>query len=339
MRAVVKAEKGVEIKDVPYPVAGRDEVIIQVYYAGICGSDISRYRDNIYMPPGIILGHEYAGVIVEKGSEVEAFQVGDRVTSSVAKTCQHCYQCRRGEVTLCSSVQRIGIDFNGAFAQYVAVPAYLVHHLPPEMTFQQGASVEPVAVVTRAIEKVGISAGDTVLVYGPGPIGLYALQVVLASGAVKAVVAGTRDSRLELARRLGAHHTINIKQENLREKVAKYTDGLMADVVVEAAGSPDVVEDVFATVRRGGGVVFTGLPYKPSRFDLQAMVRREPRVHASILNSWIDFHRAIKLLAAGKVRTDGIITAEYPLEEFEKAAQAMINREAVKVLLKIAPGS
>lgn len=335
MLAVVKAEKGVAIKDLPYPKLEDNSVIIKVKYAGLCGSDINRYLDNIYMPPGIVLGHEFSGVIAEKGANVHGIEIGDRVTSGVTKTCGVCRYCHTGRLTLCGKLERIGLDFNGGFASYVVVPETLVHPLPGDMTFQAGASVEPVAVAVRAVDKVKISGGDTVLVYGPGPIGLYAMQVALASGAGKTIVVGTRAPRLELAHRLGSTHTINIREENLHEKVAEYTEGLLADVVVEAAGTPDIVDDVFATTCKGGWVVFTGLPHEHSQFDLQAMVRRELNIHSSILNSWDDSNRAIKLLDSGKVKTSGIITHELPLEEFESAVKMVLDRKAIKVLLKV----
>jgi len=338
MKAVVKEEEGVgfEIKEVDYPKLRSEDVIIQVKRVGICGSDIPIYDGIRKVPLPLIPGHEFAGVIVKKGNAVREFEVGNRVTAGLVIGCGKCPFCKTGYESLCENIVEIGIDINGGFAEYVAVPSKVLHRLPKELSFDDGASIDPLASAYRFTRKVSINTADTVVIIGPGPIGLYALQIAIAEGAKKAIIIGAQgdENRLGVAENLGAYKTINVFQENALEKIEEYTNGNMADVVVEATGNPVTVDLALRSVRKGGRVVFGGIFHKFSEIDPSKIVRKELKVFGSFCYSSVDFSKCIELLLNKKVGTARIITHTLPLEKIEEGIKLIKRKEAIKVMLK-----
>ena len=234
MRAVVKYAHGkgnVELRDMPEPTPGPDEVMIEVKAAGICGSDLHIFDEDIKLPirPPVIIGHEFSGVIAEVGSSVTKWKPGDRVTSETsAHVCGECLPCRTGNYNVCAEKRLIGYWFNGAFAKYCVVPSRLVHKLPDNVSFLAGALCEPLACcVNGVIEKTRILPGDVVVIAGPGPIGLLSLQIAKSQGATVVLCGLSQDEkRLKLGEELGADLIINVEEEEARlnkeiEKVQK----------------------------------------------------------------------------------------------------------------------
>ena len=338
MKAVVKEEKGVgfKIKEVDYPKLGPEEVIIQVKCVGICGTDIPIYEGVREVPLPLIPGHEFSGVIVEKGKDVKEFEIGDRVSARLVISCDRCSFCKNGYESLCEDIVEIGIDINGAFAEYVAVPYKVVHHLPEKLSFEDGASIDPIASAYRFIRKVSVTTADAVVIIGPGPIGLYALQIAVAEGAKKAIIVGAKgdESRLEVAKDLGASKTVNICQEDALEKIKEYTNGTMADVVVEATGNPAAVDFALNSAKKGGRVVLGGIFHKLSEIEPGKIVRKELKVFGSFCYSSTDFSECIELLLNKKVETARIITHILPLEKIEEGIKLVKRKEAIKVILK-----
>lgn len=338
MKAVVKEKEGqgFEIREVNYPEFGQEDVVIQVKRVGICGSDMPIYEGIRKVPLPLIPGHEFAGVIIEKGDAVNDFEIGDRVTAELVISCGKCFFCKTGHEPLCENMVEIGIDINGAFAEYVAVPCKVLHRLPEELSFEDGASVDPLASAYRFTRKVAISSADTVVIIGPGPIGLYALQVAVAEGAKKAIVAGAKgdEKRLEVARNLGACKTINVMHEDTLEKIKEYTDGYMADVAIEATGNPTAVDLALSYVRKGGRVALGGIFHRLSEIDPAKVVRKELKIFGSFCYSWMDFSECIKLLSNKKVETKKVITHTLPLEKVEEGIKLIKRKQAIKVMLK-----
>jgi len=337
MLAVVKEGPGpgFTLKEVEKPIPGKGEVLIAVKSVGICGSDIPIFKGIRAVSYPLVPGHEFSGDIVEVGTGVKGYKPGDRVTSSIVINCGRCFYCREGEETLCERIREIGIHVNGAFAQYVIVPEHTLHHMPDGMTYNQGASIDPVASAYRAVRKAHITVADVVIVFGPGPIGLYALQLATLEGAKKIIMVGTRDERLEIAKTLGADLTINIRQQSeyLGEIVKKFTEGHMADVVIEATGRPDTVESCITCVCKGGRVILAGVFHESAVFSVSRLVRSEARIEGSICYTWNEFEVAMGLISTSKVEIKPIVTHELPLSQMSEALKLIDRRQALKVIL------
>ena len=256
MLAVRKVARGVgniEVLDVPEPHAGPDQVVIEVDSAGICGTDLHIYFDEFETSPPVTIGHEVSGRIVELGSDVAGWKLGDRVTTETYfYTCGHCLNCRRGRRNLCLQRRSIGSKEDGAFAAYLATPACNLHQVPDGLDLQSAALTEPLACTVHGVlETAGVRPGDNVVITGPGPIGLLALQLVKIAGARVLILGTNQDTeRLKLARRLGADGVINVQQvDNVVESVQDFsTDG--ADLVIECSGAAAAAKTLTDVARR-----------------------------------------------------------------------------------------
>lgn len=346
MKAVMKTrrERGVEFKDVEEPKINEDEVLIEVKFAGVCGTDLEIYEwhpelmDTFPVPINLpfILGHEFSGEVNQMGSKVKGHRIGDRVVANPILSCGSCFFCRKGEASICDYRPTLGVGINGAFAKYVAVPATNLFNLPENVSFEEGAITELLSVAVHAAERVGVGCGDTVAITGPGPLGLMMLMVAKAAGASRVFVTGieTDEQRLKTAIELGADSVINVKMENPTECVKKLTEGLGADIVFETAGHPSAVTQAIALARKGGRVGILGLSPRLSPIQTSHIVLWEKEligIRAYYPQTW---KRSIALLSAGKVRLDPLITNKLPLADVESGFRLMGERESIKVLLK-----
>ncbi len=336
MLAVVKDKKGLgyTIKEVEIPRPKDDEVLIKIKAVGICGTDVPILKGIRDVPIPLIPGHEFAGDIVEVGSKVKDFKVGDRVTPAIVIGCGHCYFCRKGLETLCDNIIETGIHVDGAFAEYVTVPEKVVHRLPDNMTYEQGASIDPIASAYHPVKMASIGSEDIVVVFGPGPIGLYAIQIAKAEGAKKIISVGVKgdEDRLELAKKLGADETI-ISSEKLLEDISKFTHGRMADIVFEATGHPSVFEMALSSARKHGTVVMIGIFHEPATANIAQIVRREIQIKGSLCYTWQDYKECIDLVEAGKVRIEPMISHIFDLKDMDKALEVIDERKAIKIIL------
>lgn len=342
MKAIVKTKRGlgnVELRDVGVPEMAPDEVLIEVNSSGICGTDVHIYHDSAFYTPPVIMGHEYAGVITQVGDEVSDFNEGDRVTSPATIPCGTCFMCRTNRVNRCIGEQKriLGTHkADGTFAKYVAVPSKILHKIPDALRFDEGAVAEPAACAIHNVsEIVGIDSGDVVVVLGPGPMGLLSLQVAKISGAEKVIVTGLNadKDRLKLAEKLGADITINVEEDDVVEAIGSMTDGLGADVVIEASGASAARKQAFNLVRRCGKVGLIGLTGKPTQIDLDKVVEGELDVKGSWGTVWSSWRKALSLISSGKIQVAPLITAKLPLERWYEGFRMMEERNALKVLL------
>ena len=343
MIALVKAERGsghLELRDVPVPKIEADEVLIRVCACGICGSDLKIQDDHHPYTPPVVIGHEFAGEIVEVGASVKGWAVGERVVSEQhTHACGRCRQCLTGNAFACASKRAPGYFIDGAFAKFIKVPAWLLHRVPDNLNFVEAAFTEPSAVAAHGLlDRTGVSPEDVVLVLGCGPIGLVAAQMAQAAGAAKVIITGVeRDeqARLPKARELGIDCVVNGERADLAARVADLTGGEGADVVVELSGSPQAIAQSFRLARRLGRVGIIGQP--PS--DEIAIPYREALFRAltvsfSYSSRYTSWERVLSLFARGAIRPAQFVTHVLPLAEWERGFELSRSGEAVKVVLE-----
>jgi L-iditol 2-dehydrogenase len=343
MKALVKQQFGqgfVDLVDIDEPIVAENEVLIKVKAAGICGSDI-HYKEGTltnYIPP-VALGHEFAGEIVGLGNKVTGFKLGDRVVAEAHRGgCGSCRNCLRAEVEVCRQKRAIGYKIHGCFAPYVAIPTSCLHRIPDHLSYEHAALTEPIAIVMKAIgQECPIQAEDFVVVLGCGPIGLLAAAVAKAEGARAVMITGTdRDEkvRLEAARKMGIQHVVNIQKEDVVKKVMDLTNGVGADVVVEASGADPAIQQTVDLVRIYGSICGVGLPAKESLdFPWRKALFKGAHIHMSISSNWTAWERAVSILANRKIAIEHILSGTYPLHEWETAFHKLENLEAIKILL------
>lgn len=342
MKALVKTQKGVgylELREVPEPVPAANEVLIEIKAAGICGTDIHVKHDEFAYWPPVILGHEFSGEIVQIGAEVKGWHVGDRVTGEPhTKACGFCPLCRTGNIQICPEKRSPGWGIDGAFAKYLAYPPHLLHRLPDNLSYVEAALAEPTAnIATDLLERGKVEPEDFVVVLGPGPIGLIAAQAAKAEGARAVMVIGTNADeavRLKTARELGIDYVVNLQEEDPVQKCLELTDGLGADLVVECSGAPPAIASTPQYVRKLGRICAIGLTgKKPVQFDWDAAQGKACTIIFNISTYYTSWKKALSMLSSGKVSARKIITHEFPLDEWEKAFEAVENLTALKAVL------
>ncbi len=341
MHAVIKETPGpgFVLRKMPVPSIGPDDVLIQVQAVGICGSDLPIFAGKRSVPLPFVPGHEFAGIITAVGENVQDYQIGDRVAPGLVIHCGECLPCRRGEESLCDNIVETGIHVNGAFAEYVSVPAKTLHRLPEGVDFTMGAAIDPVASAYRPVKKAGIGSEDLVVVFGPGPIGLFAAQLAKAEGARQVIVIGLRQDadRLALAVELGLTTVVMDEKQNLAEQIRSVSGGELPRVVLEATGNAGVFMDCLSVVDKGGIIVVAGIVHENSVFDFAQVVRREIHIAGSICYTWREFRESLRLVADGRVQVMPLITHHLPLADIGRGLDALQKKEAVKVMLY--PGS
>lgn len=338
MKGVAKLAPGegnVGLLDIPVPAILPGHVLIEVKAAGVCGTDIHIYHGEYTSHPPVVMGHEVAGLVAEVGDGVTNCQVGDRVTcETYFYVCGHCDFCRAGLPNLCPQRKSIGSGVHGGFTQYVLVPAHNIHQLPANVDLIAGALSEPLTCCVHALERTHVEPGETVLVSGPGAIGLLMAQVVKAAGAKVIVLGTTADrARLELAQSLGADLTINVSTDDPQPILAELTGGVGADVVFECAGVGASAQSCLTLVRRRGRYGQVGLFGKPITWDLDLVCYKELEVHGSFAHLPSAWRKALNLLAAGQVQTRPLVSAILPITEWQAAFAAFERREGLKIVL------
>jgi len=339
LQALVKTKRGpgnVSIREIPVPTPGDDEVLLEVRAAGICGTDIHIMHDTFRSTPPVVLGHEFSGVVSRVGSKASSFKPGDRVIcESSLRFCGRCLYCRTGCYNLCPNRKIAGINANGAFAKYVAVPERALLPLPDSIDFVEGALFEPFAVAVLGVSRLtGVMAGDVVLVSGPGPLGLLAAQVAKAEGAT-VVLSGLEcdKGRLAVGQTLGIDHLVNVEKEDLDGLIKSLSDGYGADVVVECAGHPSSVSTCLELVRRGGKYCQIALFGKPAPVDLDRITLKQLSVTGPLAQYWPAWYQGLRLVVGKKVRLRELVSHELPLENWREGFELHEKNEGLKKVL------
>ena len=262
MKALVyEGPRKVTLKDMPKPTAGYREVLIETKAVGICGSDLGIYKGEFpKIEPPLIIGHEGGGIVREVGNGVTAVKEGDRVAVSPILYCGHCDFCRQGRFSLCDNLQTIGmIGAQGEYAEYFVTPEQNCDILPQSIPWPIVGLIDTLAGPALAMQRPKLPLGATVAVFGPGPAGLFFAKLAKLSGAAEVYLMGTRDERLALGPKYGADLTINVHQEDTKSTILGHTKGKGVDVVIEAAGSAQSLNEAIAILRKGGSLLLYGV--------------------------------------------------------------------------------
>jgi threonine 3-dehydrogenase len=340
MLAVVKpkAAPGAEIREVKVPSFGRTDVLVKVKVASICGTDLHIYEWDRWaqgrIHPPLIPGHEFCGEVVAFGDEVTSVKEGDFVSAEMHVACGKCLQCRTGEAHICQNVKIIGVDADGAFAEYVVIPESNIWKLDPEIPLEYASILDPLGNAVHTV-LAGEIAAKTVAVTGCGPIGLFSIAVARAVGATTVFAIEVNDHRRALAEKMKADYALNPAKEDVRKIVAERTGGLGVDVVLEMAGHPDAIRTAFDIVRRGGRISLLGLTSKPIPLNFSEDIIFKGLTIQGIngRRMYQTWYQMTALLKSGKLDLHPAITDRIAMKDFSAAMQRLKTGEASKILV------
>ncbi len=330
-----------ELRDIPIPDPGHEDVLIRVKACGICGSDVHGYDGSTgrRIPP-LIMGHEASGIVHSAGRDVRNFKPGDRVTFDSTISCGACRFCAAGAVNLCEKRQVLGVSCgeyrrNGAFAEYVSVPARIVYALPDEFSFVHAALIEAVSVAVHAAKITEIRPGSTAVVIGAGMIGLLSLQAFRHYGCDRVFVVDVDETRLKMARELGATDTFFGSTSEIVSRVLDVTDGRGANIAVEAVGAQDPINTAIECVCSGGTVTLIGNVSPKVEIPLQRVVSRQLRLLGSCASAG-EYPECISLMQKGEIRVEPLISAVAPLSDAPQWFERLHSHEPglMKVVLE-----
>lgn len=326
--------------DAPIPSIGQNDVLIAVRYAGICGTDRHIYDwdewSSARVPPGIIVGHEFMGTVVATGEAVTSVSVGERVSGDGHIGDQRCEYCRTGRAHICENLSIIGVDRDGCFAPYLAMPETNVWRLDRRVSDRVAAIMDPLGNAMHAVTAAEVSGKD-VLITGSGVIGLTSVAIARYLGAAQIIATDIDDRRLALAREFGADVTVNSTNRDWSEEVVQAALGSGPEVLIEMSGHPDAVRGGFAALAKGGTAALLGLPALPTPLDLpNDVIFKAARVLGIygrlIFSTWYALER---FLTTSPFDADRLITHVLPLEKFEDAFSLLAHRDALKVIFEI----
>lgn len=343
MKALVKTARGegnMQIMNMPIPELKPDEVLVKVDCVGVCGTDVKIYDDAFYSDVPVIIGHEFAGVIVEKGEKTTGLEIGQRVVSEQHwNACGVCRYCLTGKRHLCRSKRSPGYLSDGAYAEYIAVKDSLIHKVPEGLTQEEACLIEPMGIAAHAIfEKVKIEAADNVVILGSGPIALIALQIVRALGAGWVCLTGLdadEPYRFPLAKKLGADRVVNVMHESIADVVMEKTEGIGADVVIDLSGAGRAIAEAFGFIRKDGRFCAIGLPHGNISLPWSDMVLKAVNVYFSYSSGFETWEKCLYLINSGKVDLSPFTSSVYPLEDWHKAFEDARAGKVLKAVIRI----
>lgn len=332
------------IKEIDVPEIKKDQVLVQLEYVGICGSDVHYYHSGrcgsyeVDLNEDFMLGHECAGTVVGIGGDVTSLQVGDRVALEPGITCGTCEFCKAGKYNLCPDVVFLATPpVQGCYEEYIAFPENMCFKLPDNVSTKEGALIEPLSVGFHAANQGNVQVGDTVVILGGGCIGLVTLLSCKAHGAGKIILADIVDARLEKAKELGATHVINSKEVDVKEEIARLTEGRGVDIVFETAGSPVTIAQTPFLVCKGGTIVLVGISAQEEiNYNFAQIMDKEATIK-SVFRYRNIYPKAIAAVASGAIDVNNIVTHEFDLEHIQEAFEEAVNNKTdlVKAVIKI----
>ncbi len=327
MKAVKIIKPGqVATEEIPMPEVKENEALIKIKYCGICGADVASFTGNQpFTTYPRIPGHEFSGEIVQIGENSKGLKAGDIVTANPYFNCGQCYSCKRGIVNACTDNRTMGVQRDGSFCEYIAMPVERI--IPGKgLSAKELALIEPFSISCHALSRAEIRKGDNLLIMGAGPIGLFALIKAKSMGA-NVMIADLLDSRLNLALEYGADKAVNIKNEGLGDCAEEFTKGNMFDVTVEACGQPETFLNCIDLAATGANVILIGNGKRETTFLHSVLLKKELNVFGSRNAFTRDFEELIDLVAAGKADVLKMVSGVYPADEAEKAFNALAHND------------
>jgi threonine 3-dehydrogenase len=334
--AKIKREKGIWMVENPLPEVGHNDLMIKIHKTAICGTDMHIYNWDEWsqntIPVPMIVGHEYVGEVVEIGSEVKGFTLGDRVSGEGHITCGHCRNCRAGRVHLCRNTIGVGVNRQGAFAEYLVIPAFNAFKIPSNISDDMAAIFDPFGNAVHTALSFDL-VGEDVLITGAGPIGIMAAAVAKHAGARYVVITDVNEYRLELARKMGVTRAVNIANESLDEtmSVLGMTEGF--DVGLEMSGVPSAFSDMLSKMNHGGKVAMLGIPPKGVAIDWNQVIFKGLTIKGiygrEMFETW---YKMVSLLQSG-LDLSPIITHSMPIDDFQQGFEIMGSGHSGKVIL------
>ena len=342
MPAVVQFEmkKGaVELRDMPLPEIADNEILMRVRGVGVCGSDVHQYHNtqswSVRVP--VILGHEFCGEIAALGKAVKGYQEGDRVASETAAEIDaDCPLTRQGMYNLDPSRRGFGYDIHGAMAEYVKVPARLLHRIPKNVSFEVAAMTEPCCVAYQAtVVNARLRPGDTAIVIGPGPIGLLCATMARLSGAGRVILAGTtRDKgRMETGLKAGATHAVDVQTQDMKALLAGINDGLGADVIIDSTGASASLKNALDWVRPAGHISKVGWGPQPMDFSMDPLVKKAVTLQGSFSHTWAVWERVLAMLGTGQLDPRPYLSKVSPIADWKASFEGMHAGALIKPVL------
>jgi len=340
MKAVVKAHKGpgLEIRQIPVPSIGPDEVLVKVGAASICGTDLHIYNWDEWaagrVNPPIVVGHEVCGEIVDRGAMVSSPEVGDFVSLESHVICNTCAFCRTGQGHLCENTSLIGVERDGGFAEYIAIPAQNAWPNPPDLPLEIAVLQENFGNAVHTAFAVDLRA-KKVLVTGCGPVGLMTIAVARAIGARAIYATDISPYRIEFARRMGTDLALHAIEDRVIELIFEATDGEGVDVLLEMSGAPSAIDQGFTLLKPGGDAALLGVAPEPFTFDWNSHIvfKAAHVLGISGRKLWHTWYQARGLIRSGAVDLSPLVTHRFKLEEYDKAFETMASGDSGKVML------
>ena len=338
MKALVKygeGENDIELREIPEPIPQANEVKVRVEATGICGTDLYGYSA---VKPPVVLGHETAGIVAEVGKEVKDIKVGDRVTTeTTAYICGQCKFCLSKNYNLCTHRKGLGSAVNGAFAEYFVIRKESIRQIPPHIDFNSASLFEPLSCAVHAVmEQAKLLPHETVLVLGPGPLGLLTAQIAKSLGA-KVIICGIEgdEKRLSIAKKLGINQVFNIKKKDIQGCLTNLTLGYGFDVVFECSGSVEAVEYGLNYIRKGGRYLQEGIVRQPVklRFD-QILFDKELSIIGSRTQKPSSWDKAINLVNEGKVNLEELVSDVLLLSNWKEGFRRAKKKNSIKIVLR-----
>ena len=338
MKALVKArpERGIWMEDIAIPEVGHNDVLIEVTRTAICGTDIHIFKWDEWaqatIPVPMAVGHEFSGKIVDLGIEVRGFKVGDRVSAEGHVTCGVCRNCRAGRRHLCMNAIGVGVNRPGAFAEYVAVPAFNVFKLPDVITDDMASILDPLGNATHTALSFDL-VGEDVLITGAGPIGIMAVGIARYAGARHVVITDINDYRLELARKMGATRALNVTRETIDDTMQELGMEEGFDVGMEMSGNPQAFRDMLRTMHHGGKISLLGIPPGDMAIDWNEVIFKGLIIKGiygrEMFETW---YKMSSMLQSG-LNMDPIITHHFGIDDFLPAFELMESGQSGKIIL------
>ena len=339
MKAVVyNNPRDFEVKEIEKPTIAPNQVLLKVKASGICRTDVHIHEGEFISRFPLTPGHEFAGEIVEVGADVTEFKVGDRVAADNTVLCGWCYYCRRNQPLYCENFYSLGCNGPGGFAEYVKVNHDKVFHISDNLSYDVASFTEPTACAIHGMDRIDLRCGDDVLIFGAGPTGIILTQLIKLGGAANVVVVASNQMKLDLIEKNGYAHTIlmdrNDYSKHTKELNQRFPKGF--DVIVEATGSPRVLEHCFDFGRKGAKIIVYGVIGEKERISVSPnqIFSNEYNVIGSFAQTHC-YDRALKYLENGLVKVDDLITDTYDLESFPEALDKMMNgKDSIKIIMQ-----